>query len=223
MAKRICDPTSGKIGNQVYQTGRNGQVVRTRAIPTNPRSAQQTLARSALATFSRMWDTITELQRDAWRVAAADIQTKARLGMSGAMTGNQLFCKINCALAEIGGTAVTDPPALPAFEALPIASMYITNTGGTIAIGLNTTGSPAEGTMLWGAKPVKAGVNRCPGVVSLGTLTSPVNSKIVVTTAYTARYGVPQVGKKVFLQVKQNVDGWEDIPVTFEATVPAST
>ena len=36
------------------------------------------------------------------RVLAADVQTKPRLGMSGALTGNQLFVKINSALAEIG-------------------------------------------------------------------------------------------------------------------------
>ena len=38
---------------------------------------------------------------------------------------------------------------------------------------------------------------------------------------YTARYGVPPAGKKVYLQVNQFVNGWEDLPVTFSAIVPA--
>ena len=36
------------------------------------------------------------------------------------------------------------------------------------------------------------------------------------------RYGVPPVGKKVYVRVNQFVDGWEDLPVTFSAIVPAS-
>jgi hypothetical protein len=43
-----------------------------------------------------------------------------------------------------------------------------------------------------------------------------------ITTLYTARYGVPPVGKKVYVRVNQFVDGWEDLPVTFSAIVPAS-
>jgi hypothetical protein len=38
-----------------------------------------------------------------------------------------------------------------------------------------------------------------------------------ITTLYTARYGVPPVGKKVYVRVNQFVDGWEDLPVTFSA------
>ena len=63
MAKRVCDPTSGKIGSQVYMIGRNGQVVRTRVIPANPRSQAQTDARGIFQTASQAWDSLTELNR----------------------------------------------------------------------------------------------------------------------------------------------------------------
>jgi hypothetical protein len=43
-----------------------------------------------------------------------------------------------------------------------------------------------------------------------------------ITALCTARYGVPSVGKKVYLQVNQFVDGWEDLPVSFWAIVPAA-
>jgi hypothetical protein len=43
-----------------------------------------------------------------------------------------------------------------------------------------------------------------------------------ITGLYTARYGVPPVGKKVFVSVNQVVDGWENLPVTFWAIVPAA-
>lgn len=223
MAKRLCDPTSGKIGNQVYQNGRYGQVVRTRAIPVNPRSEQQMLARTALATAARGWDQMTEAERDAWNASAAAVRSKSRLGMSGTLTGLQLFVKINAALSELGTAQVTTPPALPAFTALPIDALSITNTAGTIAIRLHTAGSPPESTLLRVAKPQKAGVNRCPDVVTAGTLTSPVANYVAITNQYAAIYGTPAVGQKVFVKITQTQNGWEDLPLTFSAIVPASS
>jgi hypothetical protein len=44
-----------------------------------------------------------------------------------------------------------------------------------------------------------------------------------ITALYTARYGVPTVAKKVYVQVNQFVDGWESMPVSFWAIVPATT
>lgn len=222
MAKRLCDPTSGKIGNQVYQNSRNGQVVRTRAIPTNPNSAQQQLSRQALATYAAGWDTLTEAQRLAWIAAAADVQTKARLGMSGPLTGIQLYCKINASLAEVGGSPTVTVPAAPAFATLPISGLEIINTAGVNAISLLTTGSPSEACMLRAARPVKQGVYRCPEVVSIGTLTSPVGGKINISTAYKARFGEPLVGQKIFVQVNENLLGWQGQRSTYSATVPAA-
>jgi hypothetical protein len=57
-------------------------------------------------------------------------------------------------------------------------------------------------------------------VVFLGTLDSPVNGAIDITATYTARYGSPAAGKKVFVKVNQNMNGWEDTPRQFWAIVP---
>jgi hypothetical protein len=43
-----------------------------------------------------------------------------------------------------------------------------------------------------------------------------------ITSLYTARYGVPKAGTKVYVQVNQVVDGWESLPRTYSAIVPAS-
>jgi hypothetical protein len=77
--------------------------------------------------------------------------------------------------------------------------------------------------MLRGAAPCRQGIERCPDVVVLGTLTSPVGGYIAVTTPYTTRFGVPAVGSKVFLQCNSNVDGWQDIPIQFSAIVPTAS
>ena len=118
MAKRVCDPTSGSIARETYLVGRNGQVVRTRAIPQNPNTLAQIAARASLATASQMWRTLTQPQREAWTVAAGNVPSRPRLGQSGPLTGEQLFCKLNAALSLMGAELVTTPPALPTFPTL---------------------------------------------------------------------------------------------------------
>ena len=43
-----------------------------------------------------------------------------------------------------------------------------------------------------------------------------------ITGLYTARYGVPKAGTKVYVQVNQMVDGWESLPRTYSGIVPAA-
>jgi hypothetical protein len=139
------------------------------------------------------------------------------------MTGNQLFVKINAALAEIGQSMVSDPPAVPEDTASNVDALSITNIGGTIAIRLHTTTAPPDGTMLWAAAPQRAGVERAPQMVSLSTLSSAVAGYVTITTPYTGRFGVPAVGQKIFVAVKTNLNGYEGTLQTFSAFVPAST
>jgi hypothetical protein len=220
---KILDiPQSGKRGLTVSQGGRNGQISRALVIPANPQTDAQLRVRSFLRTVAASWGTLTQAQRDAWTAEANQHQSKARLGQSGPLTGLQLYAKINCALLIIGGSEVSVPPAAPNFALLPVSGLTITNAAGVITLKLTTTDSPADGTMLRGAAPCSQGRNVAPGVVYLGTLDSPVNNAIDISTAYKARYGSPAVGKKVFVRVNQNINGWEDVPRQFSAIVPAA-
>ena len=68
MALRTCDPTVGSIGKQTYMLLNGMQAVRTRSVPSNPRTPQQTLARGNLKLASKAWDTLTQAQMLAWAV-----------------------------------------------------------------------------------------------------------------------------------------------------------
>ncbi len=203
---KILDiPQSGKRGLYVSQQSRNGLVSRALVIPTQPETDAQLRIRSFLRSVASQWRGLTQAQRDAWTAEASAHQSRARLGQSGPLTGSQLYAKINCSLLNIGGEVVLAPPAEPVFDLLPVSGLVITNTAGVITLKLTTTASPPDGTMLWGARPCSQGVNTARGVVFLGTLGSPVSNAIDITTAYTARYGSPAVGKKVFVKVNQNI------------------
>ncbi len=55
----------------------------------------------------------------------------------------------------------------------------------------------------------------------LGTCPAAVAGSADITDLYTARYGAPKAGTKVYVQVNQVVDGWESLPRTYSAIVPA--
>ena len=220
---KILDiPQSGKRGLYVSQSGRYGQISRTLVIPSNPRTASQTSVRAILTRVPTAWRGLQESQRAAWTAAASGVNSTSRLGQSGPLTGPQLFNKINCTLAQFGQDQVQAPPARPQFPSLAPQNLVIANASGAITLKLTCPTSPGQGTIVRGSKPVSQGYGKFTDFRVLGTCPAPVQGSADITSLYTARYGVPAVGMKVFVRVSQMVGGWEDLPVTFAAIVPAS-
>jgi hypothetical protein len=193
------------------------------AIPSNPRSPSQMTTRGILTKVSARWRALQEIQRAAWMAAAKEAKSSSRLGQSGTLSGFLLFTKINCTLAKFGQDQVDAPPAQPLFPDLAPQGLVITNTAGVIALKLTCLGDPGENTIVRGAAPLSQGRETCRDFRVLGTCPAAVSGSADITALYTARYGVPPVGKKVYVQVNQFVDGWEDLPVSFWAIVPATT
>ena len=219
---KILDiPQSGKRGLNVSQAGQFGQISRALAIPANPRSPSQMTTRGILTKVSARWRALLETQRAAWMAAAKEAKSTSRLGQNGTLSGFLLFTKINCTLAQFGQDQVDAPPAHPQFPDLAPQNLVITNTGGVVALKLTCPADPGENTIVRGAAPLSQGRETCRDFRVLGTCPAPVGGSANITGIYTARYGVPPVGKKVYIQVNQFVDGWEDLPVTFSAIVPA--
>ena len=222
MALRTCDPTSGSIGKQTYAVSRLRQIVRTRAIPANPNTNAQKLARANFTTASKAWDQLTDAQRAAWRAAAADVMSKSRLGQKASLTGNQYFLLVNANLAALSEDQVTAPPATPSFADLPITALVITNAANVATLKLTTTDNPPDHCELWAAAPTKAGVGRTPSMVLLNALDTPTSNAIDITAVYKARFGNPAVAQRVFVGVKQINLGIAGPMLTFNATMPAS-
>jgi hypothetical protein len=220
---KILDiPQSGKRGLNVSQNGAFGQISRALAIPSNPRSPRQMAVRASLSKVAAAWRVLTEVQRVAWMAAAKEAKSNTRLGQNGPLSGFLLFSKINCTLAQFGQERVTAPPAQPQFPDLAPQNLVITNTAGAIALKLTCPTSPGENTIVRASAPLSAGRETCSDFRVLGTCPAPAQGSANITSLYTARYGEPPVGKKVYIQVNQFVSGWESLPVTFWGIVPAS-
>ena len=133
-----------------------------------------------------------------------------------------MFAKINCTLAKFGGDPVVIPPVRPEFEDLAPQNLVMTNTAGTIALKLTCPSDPGDNTIVRGSKAVSQGIEVCKDFRILGPCPAPVAGVSDITGLYTARYGVPKAGTKVYVQVNQMVNGWESLPRTYSAIVPAS-
>ncbi len=216
-------PQTGKLGLTVTFPGRNGLIRRMKVTPRNPRTSAQQVIRQNLATQAAAYDQLSDVEQEAWIAAAAQLQSKPHLGQKGPLTGLQLFTKINCALLAIGADPVTAPPAKTLLSPLPVDALEVTNAAGAIALKLHTTGAPPEGTMLRACAPQNSGCRRGIGYRVLGLLPSAVGNYADITSGYTGRFGAPAAGKRVFVSVNANVDGYEGIPLVFSARVPASS
>jgi hypothetical protein len=221
--KIIDVPSTGKYGLQVRMPGRYGQVVRAWVSPSNPRTAAQLAIRTTFTSQAARYAGLTQTRQDAWATAAALYQSRSSLGQSGPLTGFQLFMKLNATLLRFGQEPVDEPTARPEFAPNAPQSLVITNTGGTIAVKLTCPTSPGTNTVVRAGAPQKSGRRALPGLRILGMAPAPAQGSSDITSLYTARYGSPPPGTRLFVQVSQMTDGWESGASQFSAVVPAAT
>ena len=215
-------PQSGKRGLNVSQNSPFGQISRASGRVANPRTAAQLAVRDNLTIVSARWRSLQEAQRAAWMATAKDVMSNPRLNQSGNLSGFQLFIKINCALAQFGQEQVDAPPALPLFTALAPQNLVITNTGGTVSLKLTCPTSPGTNTIVRASRGISQGRETCSDFRILGMCPTPAQGSADITSLYTARYGAPAVGSKVYVRANQLVTGWESQGRMFSAIVPAS-
>src|ERR1035438_2001082 len=162
-------PQVGKLGLTVTWHGRNGQLRRILTIPKNPRTDRQLEVRDLLLQQARRFDALTDVQQDAWNVAAAGFHSTPSLGQSGPLTGLQLFVRVNCKLGLLGQDAVDVPPVAPQFPALAPQGLVITNTSGVVAVTLTCPTNPGQNTVLRASPPQNSAVRACRNFRIIGT------------------------------------------------------
>ncbi len=221
--KIIDVPQTGKLGLTVTYPSRNGLIRRSWVVPANPRTADQLVARSRLAQMAAAWDSLTESQQDAWIAAAAQEQSRPTLGQSGPLTGLQLFVKLNANLALVGEPPLNAPAAKPQWDANVTQGLELTNPGGVPALKLTCSGTSAAFNVIRAAAPQKSGTRRPMSLRIIGELPEVVTGKADITSLYTAKFGAPVAGDRIFVESFQMEDGWQDVPKAYTGLVPASS
>ena len=178
--------------------------------------------RRHLAEQARRFGELTDAQRDAWNAAAATYRSHPRQGQSGPLTGLHLFIRVNCKLALFGLEPLNTPPPPPVFPELAPQDLVITNTAGVIAVKLVCPADPGDNTVLRASPPQSPGRGTCREFRVIGTCPAPAAGLADITALYTACFGPPPVGRRIFLRASTMLSGFESLPLEFRARVPAA-
>ena len=104
---------SGSIGGTVWSRNRSGVYIRNRSVPVNPNTDKQVAIRNIVRALAIAWDqTLTQPQRDAWNLYAANVDWINSLGQTVNLTGLNHYIRSNTPRLDIGLARVDDGPVI---------------------------------------------------------------------------------------------------------------
>lgn len=216
---KILDVTqSGSEGGVTSSRNRYGQYRRRRAVPVNVNSSAQGAVRARLASNSAAWRALTDNQRAGWRDLGAQMSRNDSLGQTHTMTGFNCFCSINQNRLTAGDSRLSDAPELQT-PTLP-ATVTVTLTSAAFSVAYTAT-PLAAGTRLfiYASGQLSAGRNFNKNVKLITVTAAAAASPANILAAYSAIYGVPVTGNKVFMIIREYFGGFVSGPYLIGQTV----
>ena len=218
--KMLDVPQSGSMAGTTASRNRYGQYWRTRAIPVNPRSNPQGVVRAAFGLVTSGWRALTSDQRAGWGDLGLSMTRRDSLGQSYNLTGAQAYGSLNMILHAAGDALLTDAPA--SLTPVALASVTVTTTGGTLSVAYTATPLPANAKLFLYASPQRSAGRAFEQdfrliMVSAAAAASPSN----ILAAYTAKFGAPLVGKRIFFSLQVMLGGFLSAPFLTSKVVTA--
>jgi hypothetical protein len=109
----IVSDIRGKIGGHVFQSGRNGLVLKTQSRSIDRHSTWQYIRRQYLSIVNNQWRNLTAEQKNAWTQWAIYQNIKRGVFKRHYMGGQQAHCMINFYLLLLGEDIIGDPIFTP--------------------------------------------------------------------------------------------------------------
>lgn len=164
------------------------------------------------------WRALTGAQREGWADLGLSMNRTDSLGQSYNLTGFQAYCSVNNNLDAMGNATVSDAPALVTPSAL--LTMTITLTAASFSIAYTPTPLVTGAKLFVFVSPQRSAGRSFEGDyrllgVSAAAAASPFNA----LTPYTARFGVPVVGNRIFVSLVVADGGFESGPLLGSAVV----
>lgn len=209
--KILAEPRSGSLQGQTSSRNRYGQYVRSRATPVNPNSTAQGLVRARLSANSAAWRALTDAQRAGWESLGSQMTRTDSLGQTYTLNGFAAFCSVNNNLAAAGDATISAAPVLVTPESL--ATVTVTLTSASFSIAYTPTPLGTGERIFVYCSPQRNAGRQFEGDlrlvhVSAAAAASPAN----VLAAYTARFGAPVTGNKVFISISNYLGGFRSGP-----------
>jgi len=216
--KLLAPPQSGSYQGLTASRNRFGQYMRTRAIPVNPNSTQQGVMRGRLGGNSAGYRALTPAQRAGWAALGLLMVRTDSLGQPYSLQGNQAYISINNNLQDTGEAQISDAPAI----ATPVTLLTYALTLTAAALSLAYTATPLEADtyLLVYASPQRSAGRSFEGDVRLLKVSTAAQaSPLVALTEYTAKFGVPIVGNRIFFTLVTSTLGFKSAATRFSQLV----
>lgn len=216
--KYLGAPQSGSQANTTASRNRYGQYYRNRATPVNPHTSLQGTVRARLALSAAGWRMITAAQRAGWGDLALNMPRTDSLGQSSPITGFQAYCSVNNNNLAAGNPVVADAPILTTPTGLTTA--VVTLSAAAFSVAFTVTPLPAGTRLLAYCSPQRsAGRNYESDLRLISVSSAALASPFVILAPYTARFGVPITGNRIFMRFKTYTGGFLSGPLDMSQVV----
>ncbi len=209
--KYLGDPRSGSYQGMTASRNRFGQYMRTRASPVQPRTVAQLNQRARMSTNAAAWRALTDAQRAGWLSLGAAISRKDSLGQTYTLNGFMAYCSVNNNKLDAGDAAVADAPTIVTPADLITATITLTSAAFSIAY-TATPLAAANRLFIWVSPQKSAGTKFNGDYRLLSVTAAAAASPAVVLKAYTAKFGVPVTGNRIFVSLETYQGGFKGSP-----------
>lgn len=198
----LVQSLSGRIGGATFAQTKYGITLRTNPQKTKKETARAQRQRNRYRQQVNRWNRLSEDDRAAWRISAANLAFPNRLGIHRPISGFNLFMKV-----FMQGDALFFPPGAPQVfsgtTAPPNVLAFTCVSGGAKQITFSTlTGSPSPWAVVAASRPItQSPVNRFRIWKTLGVFPI-VTSPLTITTVWNAAVGDPQPGETVAVKFR---------------------
>ena len=183
------------------------------------RSADQREWNVAVGLASKAWLDLSDEQYLTWNVAAKSRRT----------SGQRYFTGVNAPRIRDRQEPLKAPPAVATYSGKRILKRFtIGNRSGRITLVLVVSRVPGVRITVWGSRPCNRGISRIPDCPRLGELPEPTGGVSDFTWHYFRKHweyieknDVELVGKRIFIQLRVELEGWGKLCERASAVVPA--
>lgn len=216
---KILDvPQSGSMAGTTSSRNRFGQYRRTRATPVNPNSTAQGLVRARMSTNAAAWRSLTSAQRAGFASLGDMMSRNDALGQSYTLNGFQAYCSVNNIRDLQGLAAVSDAPALQTPATVITATLTLTAIAFSVAYTVTPLGAD-EMLLVFASQQRSAGRSFEGDFRFIQKTAAAAASPANILAAYTAKFGVPVVGNRIFLSLVTAKLGFESGPLVTSQVV----
>jgi hypothetical protein len=137
----IVAEARGKVGGVVFSRNTGGAYVRAKVSPVQPRTPAQLNQRGRLSSMSKLWGTLTQAQREAWKSFSLDFKKRDVLGLGKQRSAQQMFMFCNLGLDSVGYPAILNPPVGLAVDSLSLISLVSATSGAVQDVSMSAAGT----------------------------------------------------------------------------------